>query len=251
MPMIYDSLKEDMGLTSSQAWRVAFIVPFMLITATFLGMIFLCDDTPTGKWSERHDAARHLLIAHGVQTSVLESGSRPVDASGNSSGTATPRNDEKKANGGAAAKADVERGSVHGSIARSTTKEARMSDDEMIATARGEIVIAPTFKEACHVFFSLQMAFHACTYICSFGGELAINGALASYYLRNFPELGQTRAGQWASMFGLLNGKSVQFVLGIALLSFSFAANRSVKFSRVPLGGSFPISSTERHTHSG
>lgn len=28
---------------------------------------------------------------------------------------------------------------------------------------------------------------------------------MASYYLRNFPELGQTKAGQWASMFGLLN----------------------------------------------
>merc|ERR1711964_925782 len=205
MPMIYDSLKEDMGLTSSQAWRVAFIVPFILITATFLGMIFLCDDTPTGKWSERHNATMHLLAAHGVQTSVLESGSRPVNASGISSGTATPRDDEKKANGEAATKADVERGSVHGRIARSVTKEAKMSEDEMIATARGEIVITPTFKEACHVFFSVQTAFRACTYISSFGGELAINSFLASYYLRNFPELGQTRAGQWASMFGLLN----------------------------------------------
>jgi NNP family nitrate/nitrite transporter-like MFS transporter len=36
-------------------------------------------------------------------------------------------------------------------------------------------------------------------------GELAINSYLASYYLRNFPDLGQTNAGRWASMFGLLN----------------------------------------------
>lgn len=35
--------------------------------------------------------------------------------------------------------------------------------------------------------------------------ELAINSYIARYYLKNFPYLGQTRSGQWASMFGLLN----------------------------------------------
>jgi MFS transporter, NNP family, nitrate/nitrite transporter len=168
MPLIYDSLKDDMGLTSRQAWRVAFIVPFILITATFLGMIFFCQDTPTGKWSERHNATKQMLAAHGVQTSVLDAGSRPVDASGASSGTATPHGDEKK-NDESLAKPDVERGSVHGSVQGSIGKEAKMSREEMIATAKGEIVVAPTFKEACNVFFSLQTAFHGCTYICSFG----------------------------------------------------------------------------------
>lgn len=162
-----------MGLTSSQAWRVAFIVPFILITATFLGMIFFCQDTPTGKWSERHDATKHLLAAHGVQTSVLDRGSRPIDAqdSNPSSGAVTPRLDEKKTSGNVTPRADIERGSIHGSVAASTGKEIKMSEDEMLAVARGEIVVAPTFKEACNVFFSLQTAFHACTYICSFGGE--------------------------------------------------------------------------------
>ena len=167
MPLIYDSLKDDQGLTSAQAWRVAFIVPFILLTATMLGMMFLCEDTPTGKWSERHQATTQLLAAHGVQSSVLASGSRPVDASETSSGAATPRDDEKRADGGPL---DVERGSVHGVVSKSVNKEADMSREEMIATAQGEIVVAPTFKEACGVFFSLQMAFHGCTYICSFGG---------------------------------------------------------------------------------
>ena len=35
--------------------------------------------------------------------------------------------------------------------------------------------------------------------------ELAINNYIAAYYLKNFSYLGQTGAGQWASMFGLLN----------------------------------------------
>ena len=37
------------------------------------------------------------------------------------------------------------------------------------------------------------------------GGELAINSIIGSYYFKNFPPLGQTRSGQWAAMFGLLN----------------------------------------------
>jgi NNP family nitrate/nitrite transporter-like MFS transporter len=48
--------------------------------------------------------------------------------------------------------------------------EAHMSKDEMEAVAQGEIVVAPTGKEMMKVIFSLQTAFHCCTYICSFGG---------------------------------------------------------------------------------
>lgn len=196
MPLIYDSLKEDQDLPSSKAWRVAFIVPFILITATALGMLFFCHDTPTGRWSDRHDAVKHLLETHGVN---------PTGPSPPVSGTATPREEEKKVNQHEPVKGDVEIGSARGSVVAPPEKEAHMSSSDMLATARGEVVVAPTFKEACNVFFSLQTAFHACTYICSFGGELAINSYLASYYLRNFPTLGQTKAGQWASMFGLLN----------------------------------------------
>jgi len=159
-------------------------------------MLFLCQDTPTGKWSERHDAVKHLLETHGVN---------PGRPSPPASGTATPQSMEKKATHETPLKSDVEAGSPRGSIPAPVGKEAEMSPSDMLATARGEVVVAPTFKEACNVFFSLQTAFHACTYICSFGGELAINSYLASYYLRNFPHLGQTKAGQWASMFGLLN----------------------------------------------
>ncbi len=167
-------------------------------------MFFLCPDTPTGSWSDRHQAVKHQLDEHGVQSSTMDLGSSAVDrhssqASNNSS--ATPP-EEKKTADETAPNVDVEQGSIRRT---SLGKEARMSQDEMLTIARGEVVKPPTFKEACNVFFSLQMAFHACTYVCSFGGELAINSYLASYYLRNFPDLGQTHAGQWASMFGLLN----------------------------------------------
>lgn len=189
-----------MGLTSSQAWRVSFVVPFIIIMATALGMYLLCPDTPTGRWSERHNATRQLLSQHGVQSPVSTTASSTPPQ--RRSGSATPPGDEKKGGMGAPRHPDVERG---GHRRASRGKEVSIPQEKMLDIAQGEVIKPPTFKEALNVFFSLQMAFHACVYICSFGGELAINSYLAAYYLRNFPYLGQTRAGQWASMFGLLN----------------------------------------------
>jgi NNP family nitrate/nitrite transporter-like MFS transporter len=62
MPAIFDSLVQNQDLTPHKAWRVAFIVPFILITATALGMIFLCEDTPTGMYSSRFDECAHLIV---------------------------------------------------------------------------------------------------------------------------------------------------------------------------------------------
>jgi NNP family nitrate/nitrite transporter-like MFS transporter len=55
------------------------------------------------------------------------------------------------------------------------------------------------------VALSPQTIFHILTYSCSFGTELAVNAILASYYVKNFPLLGQTAAANWAAMFGFLN----------------------------------------------
>lgn len=199
MPLIYDSLKTDQGLTSHVAWRVAFIVPFILIIATATGMWLLCPDTPTGKWSDRHEATRALLDAHIAGMSGTSSPRTPLEE-GNAS--APVNTSEKKAlPTNAPPTVDV----AHGSITAIEANEISLSKDQMLDTARGEIVVAPSFKEALHVIFSLQTLFHACTYICSFGGELAINSYIGSYFLKNFPYLGQTGSGRWGSMFGLLN----------------------------------------------
>jgi len=47
--------------------------------------------------------------------------------------------------------------------------------------------------------------FHVATYAASFGGELAINSILGAYYLQNFSYLGQTKASNYAAIFGFLN----------------------------------------------
>jgi NNP family nitrate/nitrite transporter-like MFS transporter len=110
---------------------------------------------------------------------------------------------------------DVEKGSEKavpeekapraGSIVDAGANEAEISVTEAIETAQGEVVVAPTMREALDVVCSLHGLFHVATYACSFGGELAINSILGAYYLKNFPSLGQTNASNWAAMFGFLN----------------------------------------------
>ncbi|KAI9803868.1 MAG: hypothetical protein M1825_001748 [Sarcosagium campestre] len=182
MPAIYDSLVAKQGLTSHKAWRVAFIVPFILITATALAMLFVCPDTPTGKWADRHLAAQHNFERHHVVENV-------VHVPGSLSGQSTI-SDRK----------------IQLQVCRpSVDHEVQLGEREMIDTAKGEIVVKPTLKEAMRVILTWQSLAMAAAYFNSFGSELAINSILGSFYLQKFPTLGQTGTGNWAAMFGLLN----------------------------------------------
>jgi NNP family nitrate/nitrite transporter-like MFS transporter len=181
----------DHGLSSSVAWRVTFIVPFILIVATALGMLFLCEDTPTGKWADRHENIRRVHESLGVSGRQVDIPGEIGDVPASSSGTSTPRPQSEEKDMALNEK--------------SAGREMNMSHGEMVEVAQREIVTPPTAKQMLKVLISPQTLFHAATYFCSFGGELAINSYLGAYYLRNFPELGQTGSGRWASMFGLLN----------------------------------------------
>jgi NNP family nitrate/nitrite transporter-like MFS transporter len=180
MPAIFDSLVHQSGLAPHIAWRVTFIVPFILITATAIGILFLAEDTPTGRWADRQ------AIAAPTHTATIVS-----------------------ATGGLADKP-----SHNGSLSSDEEKKSPMKPDDVesgagevqiIDEVQHEIVQKPTFKEASKVLLSLQTLVLCSGYVCSFGGELAINSILGSYYLKNFKYLGQTQSGRWAAMFGLLN----------------------------------------------
>jgi NNP family nitrate/nitrite transporter-like MFS transporter len=198
MPAIFDSLVHSRGLTPHVAWRVSFIVPFIIITAAAISMLILCSDTPTGKWSERHLAIQQNLQAHGVHAAA--SNVVPVPGSITAKpahGSTTPNSgDEKRLD----EEADLAK-AKHGSF----DHEASMAEQEMLDVANGEVVVKPSFREAMSVIFTPQTAVVAFCYFCSFGAELAINSILGAYYLKNFPKLGQTGTGRWAAMFGLLN----------------------------------------------
>lgn len=180
MPAIFDSLVHKSGLSQHVAWRVSFIVPFILITATAIGMLLLTEDTPAGRWSDRGKA----VPASHTETVVTTTGGLTDKPSVTGS---ISSNDDKKA---PTQPADVE----------SAAGEVQIIDE-----VQHEVIQKPTFKEAMKVVLSLQTLMLCAGYVCSFGGELAINSILGSYYLKNFPSLGQTQSGRWAAMFGLLN----------------------------------------------
>ncbi|KAB5580601.1 nitrate transporter [Coniochaeta sp. 2T2.1] len=189
MPAVYDSFIRN-GHRPGQAWRLTFIVPLVMTIATGISLILFCPDTPMGKWSERHLHVQENLQSHGVvaDRSIVDIPGGITDkvVSSESHTSDTEEKDKKPS-------------------LLTFDHEAALSKTEMIETAQGETIQQPTFREALPVIFSAQTAFHVLTYACSFGGELAINAILSSYYLKNFPKLGQTKASNWAAMFGFLN----------------------------------------------
>ena len=195
MPSIYDSLINQ-GLTPHTAWRVAFVAPGIVILAVAAGLLLLCDDTPVGKWSERHNVADSNLAAHGVQATIVD---RPHEGiadkpASDSSGTGSPPGEKMQYDATGEHKV-----TGHGD------HEAQLTEQQMLDTARGEIVVKPSAKDIFKVMFAPQTLVQAFCYFCSFGAELAINSILGTYYQKNFKKLGQTSSGQWAAMFGLLN----------------------------------------------
>lgn len=197
MPSIYDSLVSQ-GLTPHTAWRVAFVVPGIIIVFVALCILFLCHDTPVGKWSERHHAAEAHLAAHGVQATIVDAPKGGImDKPASTDGSTSPPLDEgEKVQYDATGDRKTSGYADH---------EAQMTEQQMLDTARGEIVVKPTAKDVFTVMFAPQTLVMSFCYFCSFGAELTINSILGTYYQKNFKPLGQTSSGQWAAMFGLLN----------------------------------------------
>ncbi|ESZ98328.1 hypothetical protein SBOR_1321 [Sclerotinia borealis F-4128] len=210
MPVIVDSLMSNQGLTAHVAWRVSFIVPFILITTTAISMLILCPDIPTGKWSQRHLAVQQNLQVHGIHNPSNNIVSIPGSITGRKpSNTHTPNDPTSSSN----SILDNEKGleeeaqiaSAKYNTADSYNNEGPLASQEMLTVARGEFIQKPSFHDALQVILTPQTLLVASCYFCSFGAELAINSILGSYYLENFPTLGETGTGRWAAMFGLLN----------------------------------------------
>ena len=196
MPAIYKSLVSD-GLSTDTAWRVSFVVPGICIVTVAAALVLLCPDTPTGKWSDRLQAAENNLRRHGVQGSIVDVPGGVADQrphSEKSSGADTPPEgivrDEKQL--------DEKRGTF-------ADNEAQLGEQQMIDTAQGEVIQKPSFKEVLKVMFSPQTLVLAACYFCTFGSELAINSILGNYFDAKFPGLGLSGSGAWAALFGLSN----------------------------------------------
>jgi NNP family nitrate/nitrite transporter-like MFS transporter len=181
MPAVFDSLVQHSGLAPHKAWRVAYIVPFIIIVVVALGMLFTCDDTPTGKWSDRA-----MPMAGGSSDSSIRG---EID---------TPSS--------VSIAKDINNINVNEKHPQTISDIESQSDGTTyLDLVKSEFIVPPTTKEIMHVVLSPQTFALFGVYACSFGTELAVNSILGSFYEKNFPHLGQTQAGQWAAMFGLLN----------------------------------------------
>lgn len=195
MPAVFNALVSD-GLSSHTAWRVAYIVPGILIVAVATLLVLLCPDTPTGKWADRIQAAENNLRQHNVHGTVVDVPGQVTDErpSSDKSGTNSPPSglveDEKRL--------DNKRGTFD-------DNEAQMGEQQMLDTARGEVVVKPSWKTVAQTIGSPQTLVLGACYFCTFGAELSINSILGNFFLTNFPNLGLQGSGNWAAMFGLMN----------------------------------------------
>lgn len=195
MPHIFMALVGD-GLKPHVAWRVAFVVPGILILVTAVAMLILCPDCPTGKWSERETAVQAYLGENPIM-------GKEVPSDGHVAG--------------------LKEGS---DIEKSHDDEKHLPESDKIDVARGEVVQNPSIQEATKVIFSLPTLALGCAYFCSFGTELAVNSILGAYYTKNFKKMSLTDTGNWAAMFGLLN--VVFRPLGGVVSDFLYSRTRSL-----------------------
>lgn len=199
MPAIFDSLVRR-GLTPHVAWRVTFVVPGIMIVSVATCLLLLCQDTPVGKWSDRHAVAQSNLATHGIQSTLVDAPTGGLmDKPTPTAGSASPTEDHEK---GEKIQYDA---TGERKLSAFAEREAQLTDQQMLDTARGEVVVKPTVKQVLQVMFAPQTLVLAFCYFNSFGAELAINSILGTYYQKNFKSLGQTTSGRWAAMFGLLN----------------------------------------------
>src|SRR5690349_8333923 len=126
MPAVFDSLVYHSGLTPHKAWRVAYIVPFIVISVFAMGILFTCDDTPTGKWSERGNFKPESTFENNTQDEVS-----PCETPSSISDF-----DEKNVQ----QNSDVESQSD--------------GNTTYVDITQSEVVVAPTFREVLHVVTS-------------------------------------------------------------------------------------------------
>ena len=196
MPSIYNSLVSQ-GLTPHVAWRVTFVVPGIVIVSVALCLLFLCQDTPVGEWSRHFQITQDNFSTQDVQVTVVETPKAGVlDKPTSTDSPVSPLDIVEKKRFGATGERK---------LSAYADREAQMAEQQIVDTARGEIVVGPTPKEVVKVMFAPQTLVTAFCYFNSFGAELAIGSILGTYYEKNFKSLGQTTSGQWAAMFGLLN----------------------------------------------
>jgi NNP family nitrate/nitrite transporter-like MFS transporter len=196
MPAIFNSLVRNNGLSAHSAWRVAFIVPGLVITAVAFALFFCCDDTPTGKWADRFQSAESNLRSHALEGAIVD-----VPGTGEITGEKTNKEGVLSSSASDVMSEEKKLDDTRGTFG---DNEAQMGEQQMLDTVRGEVVQKPSLKDAIPVLLSPQTLVLGMCYFCTFGCELSVNSVLGTYYTTNL-KLNLQDAGNWAAMFGLFN----------------------------------------------
>ena len=209
MPSIFDSLVKHRHLSAHVAWRVTFIVPFIIIITTAIAIVLTCPDAPTGKWSsrafdmQRQTEARDMYVS---QFDQINSSGSDAGLSHTGGGSKDGRSLHKYTNSDPkpVELVPAHRGN-HGVGNISDPEDDSGNVDDFLNAASWELVDKPTYHGTIKALISLPTLTLVVSYFCTFGTELSINSFLGAYYLEEFPKLGQTGSGRWAAMYGLLN----------------------------------------------
>jgi NNP family nitrate/nitrite transporter-like MFS transporter len=209
MPAIYNSFVTQQGLTPHVAWRVSFVVPGILIVSVATLLILLCPDTPTGKWSERMQAAPEKHAAAVESTTIVDIPGHVSEDSKTaalaSNGTYSP-NTQTRSNSTTHSNEKKPDLTAQPNHHTSSDPEAQIGEQrDLSANTESEIIQNPTLKQILTISLSPQTLVTGAAYFCTFGAELAVNSILGSYYTQRFPALDAQSTGNWAAMFGLMN----------------------------------------------
>ncbi|GAA6012641.1 hypothetical protein JCM11491_005465 [Sporobolomyces phaffii] len=191
MPAIFNSLVANHDHDERVAWRLSFVVPCVLLLACGAAVLIFNDDTPTGPWATRNLDARNIRRGSGALSTI-----RTANSSLTVFGPPQPGSGVKHLKS-MPSSADLEKGAS--AIVRRGS-EATMLDDETFQRPAPTQSFGQSLKDlACPQTFMLAAA-----YFSTFGTVLTVNSILVSWYISKFG-WDQTRSGNWAAMFGLLN----------------------------------------------
>ncbi|GAA5877159.1 hypothetical protein JCM16303_006186 [Sporobolomyces ruberrimus] len=191
MPAIFNSLVRNHDHDERVAWRLSFVVPCVLLLACGAAVLLLNDDTPTGPWATRNIDSRNIRRGSGDLSTIRSTNSSLTVFGPPQAGSGVKHLKSMPSS------ADLEKGAS--SVVRRGS-EATMLDDETFRQPQPPQTFGSGLKDlACPQTFMLAAA-----YFSTFGTVLTVNSILVSWYITKFG-WDQTRAGNWAAMFGLLN----------------------------------------------
>lgn len=168
MPLIFNAL--NLRMSAHDAWRVAYVVPAVIITVIGILDLLITDDCPEGDWSEKKAqyAARHVRKNKEDVATIT---------------TTTTTTTTNKPN-------------VEPSVGLSSEEEMLM---EKPLDSTWDSVVA-----VCRQLGNLNVWILMLQYALSFGLELSIDNVIGSFFATRYG-LDQTTAALYGSIFGLMN----------------------------------------------